>query len=44
MHFSFAHYYDAKKINILQETLNPFKIAYKEIRLCLQKYRSKQVI
>lgn len=43
MHFSFAHYYDAKK-NILQETLNPFKIAYKEIFLCLQKYRSKQVL
>lgn len=44
MQFSFAHYYDAKNINIFQETLNHFKIAYKEIHLCLQKYRSKQVI
>lgn len=47
MHLSFADYHDTENsFNILQEPdrKRSFKIVYKEILLCLQKYRSKQVI
>jgi len=45
MHFSFTHYCATKNpSNILKEPLNPLNVAYKEIILCLRKYRSKQVI